>query len=113
MYESIHNWIYGLPYITCQQGVHRSSLKCSKEAFNSSTQTGIKSVIKKENTCVIAIVVFYETRTTNPMKVCRVLSCVVYYVVYNYVCIEYLGCQYKKLSVLCSDKISEYRIYNE
>ena len=31
--------------------------------------------------CVIALVMFYETGTTNPMKVFRVLSFVVYYII--------------------------------
>ena len=47
------------------------------------------------------------------MKVIRVLNCVVYYGVDNYVCIDYLGCQSKKLSVICSDKLFEDRSYNE
>ena len=72
-----------------------------------------KNATKKENTCVISLVMFYETRTTNPMKVLRVLSLIVYYFIYNHVCIDYLGCQYKKLSIICSDKIFEDRSYNE
>ena len=41
------------------------------------------------------------------------LSFVVYYVIDNYVCIEHLGCKYKKLSVICYDKVFEDRSYNE
>ena len=61
--------------------------------FHSSTKSGIKSVIKKENACVISLAKFYETRTTNPEKMFRVFSCVLYSVIENYVCIDYLGCQ--------------------
>ena len=63
--------------------------------------------------CVIALVMSYETRTTNTMKLFRLLSCVVYYVKENYFCIGYLHCQYKKFSVICSDKIFEDSSYNE
>ena len=41
----------------------------------------------------------------NPMELFRVLSCVVYSIIANYVLIEYLGCQSKKLSGICTDKI--------
>ena len=75
--------------------------------------SGIKNTTKKENICVIALVMFYENITTNPMKMFRVLSCVVYSVIENYVCINDLGCQYKKLSFICSDKIFADRSYNE
>ena len=51
--------------------------KLVKEGFHSSTMSGIKNVLKKENTCVFAQVIIYENITTNPMKVFRVLSCVI------------------------------------
>ena len=41
---------------------------------------------------------FYETRADNPGKNFRVLSCVIYTIIKNYVCIDYLDCQSKKLS---------------
>ena len=47
------------------------------------------------------------------MKCFRFLSCVAYSVIDNYVCIDYLGCQSKKLSVMYYDKIYEARSYNE
>ena len=33
----------------------------------------------KKDTCVIAPIMFYETKTNNPIKLYRVLSCVLYY----------------------------------
>ena len=87
--------------------------QCLKYKLHSSTMSGIKNTTKKENICVIALVMFYENITTNPMKMFRVLSCVVYSVIENYVCINDLGCQYKKLSFICSDKIFADRSYNE
>ena len=41
------------------------------------------------------------------------LSCVLYYVMDNFVCIDYLCCQYKRLSVICYYKMSIGRSYNE
>ena len=70
--------------------------KLLKYIFHSSTQSGITKLPKKENTCVIALLMFYDNRTTNTMKFCRVLSCAVYYVIYICFGIDYLGCQYKK-----------------
>ena len=37
----------------------------------------------KNNTCVIALVMYYENIKTDPMKVYRVLSCVIYSVIDN------------------------------
>ena len=75
--------------------------------------SGIKDVSKKENMCIIALVMFYDNITTNPMKLFRVLGFVVYSVIENYVFIEYLGCQSKYLSLICFDNIFADRNYNE
>ena len=40
---------------------------------------------------------FYETRK-NPKKAFKVLSCVIYKTISNYVCIDYLASESKKLS---------------
>ena len=56
------------------------------------------------NMCVIALLMFYENRINNKMKVFRVLSCALYYVIENYVCIDYLCFQSKTLNVICCDK---------
>ena len=55
--------------------------KCPKEKFHPSTISGIRNVIKNNNTCVIAIVMFYESRGTNIEKVFMVLRCVLYSVI--------------------------------
>ena len=49
----------------------------------------------------------------NSTEVFRVLSYVVYSVIDNYVCIDYLGFQYKNLNIICSDKIFADSSYNE
>ena len=60
-----------------------------------------KNIMSKDNKCVIVLVMLYETIATNTVKLLRVLSCIVYSIINNYVCIDYLSCQYKKLSVIC------------
>ena len=69
--------------------------------------------MRKNDTCVIEIVMFYETKTKNLAKLYSVLSYVLYYVIENYVCIDYLCCHSKKLSVISSDKMFEEDSYNE
>ena len=47
---------------------------------------------------MLALIMIYETRADNPKKYFRVLSCVIYITIKNYVYIDYLACQPKKLS---------------
>ena len=56
----------------------------------------------KKNTCVMALIMIYENNGDIPKQLYRVLSFVVYSLVYNYVCIEYLSCQSKTLSSISS-----------
>ena len=62
--------------------------------FGEITQPFIKSTLSKNNTSVLALIMIYETRADNPKKYFRVLSCVIYTIIKNYVCIDYLACQY-------------------
>ena len=38
---------------------------------------------------------FHETIEANPKKAFGVLSCVIYTIIENYVCIDYIACQSK------------------
>ena len=76
------------------------------------TMTGIINAMKN-NTCVTVLVIFYDNRTNNTMKFYRFLSGVLYSVIENYVCNNYLCCHSKKLSVISSDKIFGEASYNE
>ena len=60
------------------------------------TQPFIKSTLANNNNIVLALIMLYETRADNPKKAFRLLSCVIYTIINNYVCIDYLACQYKK-----------------
>ena len=47
-----------------------------------------------------------------PKKVHRVISCVVYSLIYNYVCIEYMSCQSKTLSFISYKPTFEQTSFN-
>ena len=47
----------------------------------------------KKNTSVMALIIIYENNGEIPKKLYRVLSCVVYNITENYVCIDYMSCQ--------------------
>ena len=49
----------------------------------------------RNNTSVMALIMTYETVGMSIKKLFRVLSCVVYTLLDNYVCIDYLPCQSK------------------
>ena len=67
---------------------------CMKTTFVTMTQQHISKFLSKTNTRVLALVMFYDTRKTNAKKMFRVLSCVIYTIISNFVSIYYLG--YKK-----------------
>ena len=71
--------------------------------FGNVTQPFIKNVITKNNICVLALIFFRETRHTKAKKAFRVLSCVIYTIIDNVVCVDYLACQSKELSEICVD----------
>ena len=66
--------------------------------FGETTQPFIKYTLEKNNTSVLELIMFYETRADNPEKYFRVLSCVIYIIIKNYVCIDYIYCKSKKLN---------------
>ena len=62
----------------------------------------IKDCLSKNNTCVVALIMFYENNRLNTKQVYRVLSCVLYSIIKNYVCFNYLSCQSKTFSFISS-----------
>ena len=62
------------------------------------TQPFIEATLPKKNTSVLALIMFYDTRADNPRKAFRVLSCVIYNIMKNYFCIDYLDFRPKQLS---------------
>ena len=66
---------------------------------------GIQNVTRKKGYTRYCTNNFYGIKTKDPIKVCGVLSCFLYYTAENYVFIDYLCCKSKKLSSISSDKI--------
>ena len=48
--------------------------------------------MKKNNKYVMELIMIYENNGGNEKKVYRLLSCVVYSLIYCYVCIDYISC---------------------
>ena len=61
--------------------------------FSAGAMKTIKNCLMKKNTCVMSIIMIYENNGEIPKRLYRVLCYVVYSLIYNYVCIEYLSCQ--------------------
>ena len=47
---------------------------------------------------MLVLLMFCETRGENPKKYFRVLSCVIYTIIDDYICIYYPACHLKRLS---------------
>ena len=58
--------------------------------FHERTMVPIIYVMKKKNTYIIALIIFYENKVTKQKKVYRVLNCVIYSLMDNYILIDYL-----------------------
>ena len=65
-----------------------------KTIFVAITQPHTDKRLEKKNTRVLALLIFYETRK-NPEKFFEVLSCVIYEIIRNYICIDYLASKEK------------------
>ena len=70
---------------------------CFKNTFGKDSKSNINTILQRKNTRVLALVVFYELGSTNPRKMFKVLSCVIYTIIYRYVFIDYLGTEKKKI----------------
>ena len=71
-----------------------------KHIFGPDTNTHIAKTLSKNNTRVLALVIFYESGGGVIIKLFRVMSCVIYTIIDKYVCIDYLGSNKSKLSYL-------------
>ena len=72
--------------------------------------TPIRKVLNKEKTCVLSLMMLYENRKSMIFKV---LHSVVYCIMENYVCVEYLCCPKTKLHVHFSNKGFENTTYRD
>ena len=67
------------------------------------TQPFIKNTMSKNNTSVLVLLMFHEKRGIKSKKYFRVLGCVIYTIIDNCVCINYIACQPKQLSQISVD----------
>ena len=70
--------------------------KCMNNTFGSLTQPFIENTMIENSTSVLELLMSHDTRAKNQKKDFRVLSCVIYTIIYNDVYIEHLDFQYKK-----------------
>ena len=66
--------------------------KCTHTTFGELTQSFIKSTLSKK-TSVLALIMLYKKIGEKHKKVLRVISCVIYTIVKNYVYIDFLDFQ--------------------
>ena len=81
-------------------------------SFSISRMKTIKNCLLKKNTSIMALTMIYENSEKNTKTVCRVLRCVVYTLIDNYVCIDYLSCKSKTLSAISCNPTFKYTSFN-
>ena len=95
-YETINQFEIGCiinPSLKCNKVFRVQFEKCLSVSFDSLAMETIKNCLKKNNTCVMPLMMIMRITEEIQKKLYRVLSCVVYYLIENYVCIDYLSCQ--------------------
>ena len=91
------------PSLNCNKVSKTQVEKCLGCSFSIRTVKTIKTFLIKKNTSVMALIMIYENNGEILKKLHRVLSCVVYTLIDNYVFIDYLSCQSKTLSDISSN----------
>ena len=74
--------------------------KFMNNTFGALTQPFIRKKPTKNNTSVLALLMFHETRVINSGKSFGVLRYVIYTIFDNYVCTNYLACKKKQLKFM-------------
>ena len=72
----------------------------------------IRDVMRNKYTYVIAPIFVYNNKGKPQTKGHRVLSCVIYFLKDNYVCIDYISCQSKTFIIIYSNKIFKQTSFN-
>ena len=87
------------PNLSIKKSFKDQVTKCKKTTFGAMIQQLISKIVLKKNKSVSIIYVLWD-QTKKPKKNFKVLSCVIYTIIRNYVYIDYLGSESKKLSEL-------------
>ena len=80
------------PKLNIYKAFREQVFKCINNTFGPITKTYIRATLAKNTTRVLELLMFYETRN-NPKKTFKVFSFVIYTIISNYICIDYLACQ--------------------
>ena len=83
------------PKLNMNKAFREQVTKCMNTTFCGIGKYNIITTLEKNNTRVLALLLFYET-IKNPEKYLRVLRCVICTIISNYVCIVYLACEQEK-----------------
>ena len=70
----------------------------------------VRKVLQKGNTLVISLMIIYENRKNMKFEV---LSSIVYFIMDNFVCVDYLCFSETKIHVTCKGQEFENRTYND
>ena len=100
--NNIHHFVIGYminPSLHINNVFRTKVQKCLGCYFSIETIKTIRDCLMKNNTSIMELIMIYETVGMAIRKVYIVLSCVVYNIIDNYVCINYLSCQSK---ILCN-----------
>ena len=92
--QRINEFSFGCIFIPTlySNKVSREQVKSMfKNTFGTDNNKNIHKTLQKQNTRVLALVVFYELGNINPRKIFKVLSCVIYTIIDRYVFIDYSG----------------------
>ena len=87
------------PYLHIDKMFKTQVEKCLGCSFSIETMQSIKNYLKKKNISVMEIIIIYETVGISIKHLFRVLSCVFYTLIDNYICIDYLLFQSKHYAV--------------
>ena len=71
------------PSLKCNKVFREQVEKCLSVSFHEKIMETTRYFLKKKNTCVMARIMFYDDNGLKPKKLYRVLSCVVYSLIYN------------------------------
>ena len=85
------------PSIHINRKFREQAKKCLGCYFSTKTMKTVRDYLPKKNTSVMKLIMIYENSEKGIRKMYRVLSCVVYTLIDNYVFIDYLPCQSKQL----------------
>ena len=78
------------PSINCDKAFREKVEKFLNSTFNSRTMETFTDFLKNKNTCIMELIMFYGNNGIKPKKLYRSLSCVIFLIINNYVCIDYI-----------------------